>query len=400
MMLFIENVILALQSLRSNPLRSVLTLIGIAVGIAAVLYVVALGEITQRSITERLEALGSNVLYIRPGYSHHGGVRTGTDVVNLSWEDAQEIERESRVILRCVPVLSARADIEYKDQNINTEVTGSTPDYELVGNFKIAAGRFFVKEELERKERVCVLGAKVREELFETESPIGSTVMLNSRRFTVVGLLNLVGEDRNSPDDQVFVPLTTAQDRIFGREHLSNILAQMRSSDDYEEALFDIEVILRRNHRLQPEQDNDFRVRRQDVFLSTIQQTNAEIARFIIMIAMVSLFVGGIGIANIMLVSVTERVREIGVRRAIGARKSSILAQFITEAATLGVCGGVAGIIGGLVFNYFQIGAEIIVPWLWIGYSFLICGFVGVMAGMYPAIRAANSNVMESLRYE
>ncbi len=224
--------------------------------------------------------------------------------------------------------------------------------------------------------------------------------MLNSRRFTVIGLLTLMGENRNSPDDQVFVPLTTAQDRIFGRENLSNIFAQMRSSDDYDEALFDIEVILRRNHRLQPDQDNDFRVRRQDVFLSTIQQTNEEIARFIIMIAMVSLFVGGIGIANIMLVSVTERVREIGVRRAIGAKKSSIMAQFITEAATLGVSGGIVGVTGGLVFNYFQIGAEIIVPWTWVGYSFMICGMVGVVAGLYPAIRAANANVIESLRYE
>ncbi len=399
-MLFIENIILAMQSLRSNPLRSTLTLIGIAVGIAAVLYVVVLGEITQRSITERLEALGSNVLYIRPGFSHHGGVRTGTDVVSLKWEDALEIEKESRVILRSVPVLNARADLQYKDQNINSEVTGSTPDYEIVGNLKLAAGRFFNAEELNRKERVCVLGAKVYEDLFDTESPIGAPVMLNARRFMVVGLMNPVGEDRNSPDDQVFIPLTTAQDRVFGRENLSNILAQMRSADDYDEALFDIEMILRRNHRLQPDQDNDFRVRRQDVFLSTIQQTNAEIARFIIMIAMVSLFVGGIGIANIMLVSVTERVREIGVRRAIGAKKSSILAQFITEAATLGITGGILGILAGLIFNYFQIDAQIIVPWTWIGYSFLICGLVGVMAGMYPAIKAANANVMESLRYE
>ncbi len=170
-MLFFENVILALQSLRSNPLRSILTLIGIAVGIAAVLYVVVLGEITQRSINERLEALGSNVLYIRPGFSHHGGVRTGTDVVNLTWDDAQEIEQESGVILRCVPVMGARADMEYKDQNINTTVTGSTPDYEIVSNLKLAAGRFFTSEELDRKERVCVIGAKVREESVWNDVP-------------------------------------------------------------------------------------------------------------------------------------------------------------------------------------------------------------------------------------
>jgi putative ABC transport system permease protein len=399
-MLFIENVILALQSLRSNPLRSVLTLIGIAVGIGAVLYVVVLGELTQRNISQRLEALGSNVLQIRPGYSHHGGVRTGSDVVSLTWDDAKEIEQESKVITRCVPVLSSRADLEYKDQNVNTSVTGATPDYEVVSNLKLDSGRFFNDEETERKDRVCILGAKVWQDLFGTESPIGSVILLNARRFTVIGLLHIVGEDWNSPDDQVFVPITTAQDRIFGQKNLSNILAQMRSSKDYDEALFDIETILRRNHRLQPDQDNDFRVRRQDIFLTTIQETNEDIARFIIMIAMVSLFVGGIGIANIMLVSVTERVREIGVRRAIGAKRSSILAQFVTEAATLGVCGGIAGILGGLVFNYFQISGQIIVPWAWIGYSFMICALVGVMAGMYPAIRAANANVMESLRYE
>jgi putative ABC transport system permease protein len=399
-MLFIENVILALQSLRSNPLRSVLTLIGIAVGIGAVLYVVVLGELTQRNISQRLEALGSNVLQIRPGYSHHGGVRTGSDVVSLTWDDAKEIEQESKVITRCVPVLSSRADLEYKDQNVNTSVTGATPDYEVVSNLQLDSGRFFNDEETERKDRVCILGAKVWQDLFGTESPIGSVILLNARRFTVIGLLHIVGEDWNSPDDQVFVPITTAQDRIFGQKNLSNILAQMRSSKDYDEALFDIETILRRNHRLQPDQDNDFRVRRQDIFLTTIQETNEDIARFIIMIAMVSLFVGGIGIANIMLVSVTERVREIGVRRAIGAKRSSILAQFVTEAATLGVCGGIAGILGGLVFNYFQISGQIIVPWAWIGYSFMICALVGVMAGMYPAIRAANANVMESLRYE
>ena len=399
-MLFIENVILALQSLRSNPLRSVLTLIGIAVGIGAVLYVVVLGELTQRSISQRLEALGSNVLQIRPGYSHHGGVRTGSDVISLTWDDAKEIEQESNVITRCVPVLSSRADLEYKDQNINTNVTGATPDFAVVSNLKLESGRFFNDEETERKERVCILGAKVWQDLFGTEAPVGSEILLNARRFRVIGLLNLVGESWNSPDDQVFVPITTAQDRIFGRKNLSNILAQMRSGKDYDEALFDIETILRRNHRLQPDQDDDFRVRRQDIFLTTIQETNQDIARFIIMIAMVSLFVGGIGIANIMLVSVTERVREIGVRRAIGAKRSSILAQFVTEAATLGVCGGIAGILGGLIFNYFQIGAQIIVPWAWIGYSFLICGFVGILAGMYPAIRAANANVMESLRYE
>jgi putative ABC transport system permease protein len=174
----------------------------------------------------------------------------------------------------------------------------------------------------------------------------------------------------------------------------------MRSAEDFEEALFDIETILRRNHRLRPEQDNDFRVRRQDLFLSTIQETNKEIANFIIIIALVSLLVGGIGIANVMLVSVTERIHEIGIRRAIGAKKFHILIQFMIEAMILGQLGGMLGVIGGVIFNHINIGTGLILPWNWIGYSFIICVGIGGIAGIYPALRAANESVIDALRYE
>ena len=194
--------------------------------------------------------------------------------------------------------------------------------------------------------------------------------------------------------------LTTAQERLFGRDHLSSILGQLRSADDYDEALFDIETILRRNHRLRPDQENDFRVRRQDFFLSTIQETNTELANFIIIIALISLIVGGIGIANVMLVSVTERIREIGIRRAVGASRTMIIMQFLIEAMVLGVAGGILGIVGGSAFNKLIIGAELILPWVWIFYSILICSGIGVFAGLYPAFRAANIDVIEALRYE
>jgi len=178
------------------------------------------------------------------------------------------------------------------------------------------------------------------------------------------------------------------------------ILAQYTSPDNYEEALFDVETTLRRNHRLRPDQENDFRVRRQDFFLSTIQETNVELARFVIIIALVSLIVGGIGIANVMLVSVTERIREIGVRRAIGASRRMIITQFLIEATVLGIAGGALGILGGMVFNKVIIGAELIMPWVWIGYSLLICVGIGLAAGLYPALRAAHIDVIEALRYE
>jgi len=399
-MILFENLHLALRSLKTNPLRSVLTLIGIAVGIGAVLYVVVLGEITQRSIKERLESLGSDVLIIRPGFSRRGGVRTSANVVNLTWNDAREIVATSEAIREAVPTFTGQGVAEFEDQNWNTRITGTTPAYVAVNNDEPVAGRFFTPEEMDRRARVCILGATVHEELFGSRSPIGQPVSINSKRFTVIGLLGAKGESWWNPDDQVFMPLTTAQERLFGVDFLSSIYAQMRSNKDYDEALFDIETILRTSHRLRPDQENDFRVRRQDLYLSTIQETNQEIANFIIIIAAVSLVVGGIGIANMMLVAVTERIREIGVRRAVGAKKTHVLVQFLTESMILGVLGGILGVLGGSIFNQIQIGAGLILPWTWILYSFAICAGIGMAAGLYPALRAANENVIVALRYE
>ncbi|MFQ5706456.1 MAG: ABC transporter permease [bacterium] len=399
-MIVTENVLVALQSLRSNPLRSVLTLIGIAVGIAAVLYVVTLGEITQMRIKQRLDSLGTNVLSIRPGYSRHHGVRTSASVINLTWKDAQEIQETSKVIDTTVPSYSNNGALEYKDKNWTSRITGSTPLFQTVNNYKTVEGRFFNDDELTERARVCVLGATVHDELFGEASPIGEYITINSKRFQVIGLLEAKGESWTNPDDQVFIPITTAQERLFGVDYLNTIWAQMLHAEDYDEALFDIEHALRTNHRLRPDQENDFRVRRQDFYLSTIQETNEEIADFIIIIALVSLVVGGIGIANVMLVSVTERIREIGIRRAIGAKKIFIIAQFLVEAMVLGIVGGLLGILAGITLNEINLGEQLVLPWQWIGYSFMICASIGVIAGLYPALRAANANVIEALRYE
>ncbi len=245
-----------------------------------------------------------------------------------------------------------------------------------------------------------MIGATVRKDLFGDESPIGKKLLLKSNSFDIIGLLPAKGESWSSPDEQIYVPLTTAQERLFGVDYVNTIMAQMKSSADYEEALFDVESILRRNHRLRPEQENDFRVRRQDFFLSTIQETNVELANFIIIIALVSLAVGGIGIANVMLVSVTERTREIGIRRAVGASRLMISSQFLMESVVLGILGGLLGIIFGMVVNKALIGGDLILPWLWIGYSILVCIGVGMVAGFYPALRASRLNVIDALRYE
>ncbi len=399
-MQLLENVSLGFGSLRTNPLRSVLTLVGIAVGIAAVLYVMILGEITKARINERLESLGSNILMIRPGVSRHRGIRTDANVNNLTWEEAKRIAANSDVITTVVPIYTGRGVTEYRDKNWSTSITGTTPEYAPLNNLGLSDGRFFSQLEVNRRHRVCILGSTVYDELFEEGSPVGKSITLNSKRFEVIGLLEAKGESWYSPDDRIFVPLTTAQERMFGVDHLNSALAKIRNSDDYEEALFDIETILRRSHRLREDQDNDFRVRRQDFFLATIQETNTELANFIILIALVSLVVGGIGIANVMLVSVTERIREIGIRRAVGATRMMILIQFLIESMVLGTFGGLLGVLGGIALNQWVIRAELYLPWIWIGYSLIICVGIGLIAGLYPAYRAAYMDVIESLRYE
>lgn len=399
-MLLFENLFIAFKSLKSNPLRSVLTLIGMAVGIAAVIYVVTLGEITQQRVKSQLEALGSNILLIRPGSSNRHGVRTNMEVVNLQISDAEEIEKTSPAIIHTVPIISSRANVEFRDKNTNINIDGVPPIHPSINNNTLVEGRFFNEAEMNQRSRVCVLGATASQQLFENRSPVGESVLINGKRFEVIGLLAAKGEGWYSPDEEVFVPLTTARERLFGRDNLSYIQAQMGSTADFDEALFDIETILRRNHRLRPDQENDFSVRRQDFFLSTIQDTNKEIADFIILIALISLLVGGIGIANVMLVAVTERTREIGIRRAIGAKKLAIILQFLTEAVSLGTLGGIIGLGSGMIINYLNLGDHLFFPWLWVFYSFIICAGIGVLAGIYPAIRAANANVIDSLRYE
>ncbi len=399
-MVLFENIFLAFRTLKANPLRSILILTGMAVGIAAVLHVVALGEVTQRKINKRLASLGSNVLQIRPNFSRRRGVRTETSVVSLKWEEAKELVDHSEVITATVPLYSGSKGVQFRDKNWNTRVVGTTPEYEFVNNEHLVEGRFFNQDELNRRSRVCVLGATVHEKLFGDRSPIGETIFITGKRYLVVGTLKAKGESWRSPDDQVFIPLTTAQQRLFGIKHVASILAQIRSADDYDEALFEIETTLRRNHRIHPEDGNDFRVRRQDFFLATIKDANKELGQFIMVIALVSLVVGGIGIANVMLISVTERIREIGIRRAIGAKKIHILTQFMTESIILGLLGGVLGIIGGIAFNQYRIGEGMILPMEWIAYSFMICAGIGTIAGIYPALRAANRNVIDSLRYE
>jgi putative ABC transport system permease protein len=344
--------------------------------------------------------MGLNVLIVRPGTSLMHGVRTAEVVTSLTWDDAQRIEAESAVISAAVPTYSDAGSAEFRDVNWQTRVTGTTPEHFSVNNDTIAAGRAFSEREVLQRARVAVLGDTVRDELFGESDPIGARILLNSQRFTVVGVLEAKGEGWGNPDDQVWVPITTAQERLYGVDHLSSILAQMRREEDFDEALFDIETILRRSHRLREDQENDFQVRRQDFFLAATRDTTAEIAQFVVLIAGVSLLVGALGIANVMLVSVTERTREIGVRRSLGATRLHILAQFLTESVVMGIAGGLLGVVLAASLNELVLGGRAPLATDWVFYSFGICAGIGIVAGMYPATRAAYQNVVDALRHE
>jgi putative ABC transport system permease protein len=344
--------------------------------------------------------MGTNVLLVRPGYSRMHGVRTAENVVTLKWHEARQLEEESEVIDLAVPTYSGQGNAEFRDRNWQTRVTGTTDSYFEINNETLAIGRAFSTQEITQRARVAVLGDTVWQELFDREDPTGAKILVNSQRFTVIGALAAKGESWSNPDDQIFVSLTAAQERLFGVDYLSSMLVQMRGADDFDEALFDIETILRRSHRLREDQDNDFRVRRQDFFLSTIQDTNRDIANFIVIIALVSLLVGGLGIANVMLVSVTERTREIGIRRSLGANRLHILIQFLTESVVLGLVGGLLGVLASSAFTRFTVGGDLTPAWDWVGYSFAICAGIGTIAGLYPALQAMYKNVLEALRYE
>jgi putative ABC transport system permease protein len=394
-----RDVPVALGNLRANPLRASLTLLGIAVGIAAVIYVVMLGEVAQARIRASLEALGANVLIVRPGSASARGVRQAAERESLTWQDARDIAAASAVIVSVVPEYANSGQAEFEARNHPTRVTGTLPSYAAVNKHRAVAGRWFDEDEVARSAQVAVLGSEVASQLFPEGGAVGSTIRLNDVRFEVLGVLEMKGSGWANPDDQIMVPLTTAQRRLFGADHVTQIYAQVVSDEAVQEAFFDLETVLRRNHRLRADEPNDFRIRKQDVFLSTTQETNREVARLILMIALVSLVVGGIGIANVMLITVVERTREIGLRRASGARRQDILTQFLVESATLGLLGGGLGIAAGIALQKAALPPADL-PVAWVGWSVLICAGVGIASGLYPAVKASRLDVIEAIRHE
>jgi putative ABC transport system permease protein len=401
-----ESFLTALAALLANKLRALLTMLGIIIGVAAVITMIAIGEGAQQSVMERIQALGSNLLFISPGAARGGGmvvVQFGTSQ-RLTTNDANAISERIALVEAAVPEFSRPSQVKHENRNWNTRIVGTTPEYEWVRNFNTSRGRFFTRSEERAAAKVCLIGATVEENLFQGLDPLGKTIRIAGQSFEVIGVLETKGQSGwQNPDDQIIVPLSTAQRRIFGVDYVSQITARVANQSQMDVAFVEIERVLRRQHRLRPDQDNDFSIRTQADIITTFQETQQTLKFLLAGIAAISLIVGGIGIMNIMIVSVTERTKEIGVRKAIGARKRDVMWQFLIESVVMSVTGGLLGITLGIiassvVMTYGNLPS--VVSMEAIIMSFAFASFVGVFFGIYPAWKAANSNVIDALRYE
>ncbi|MCX6135287.1 MAG: ABC transporter permease [Ignavibacteriales bacterium] len=403
---FKESFLTALGALLANKLRALLTMLGIIIGVAAVITMIAIGEGAQKAVIERIQSMGTNLLFISPGAQRGGGVTViqfGTSV-RLKNADATALVSNVPGAEAIVPEVSRQAQVKYQNRNWNTRIVGTVPEYEEVRSFKAVQGRYFTHAEELGVAKVCVIGQSLVDNLFPNADPIGKLIRISGDNYEVVGILETKGQSGfQNPDDQIIVPLSTAQRRLFGIDYLSQITARVVSDQKMDEAFYDIERILRREHKLREDQDNDFTIRNQADIIATFQETQQTFTFLLAGIAAVSLLVGGIGIMNIMIVSVTERTKEIGVRKAIGARRNDIMWQFLIESVVMSVCGGLLGIGLGILAAYLITTYGNMTPIISlnsIAVSFFFASFVGVFFGIYPAWKAANSNVIDALRYE
>jgi putative ABC transport system permease protein len=408
-MLIGEILNVALGALRANKLRSFLTMLGIVIGVGAVIAMISIGEGAQRQIQERLAALGTTLLTINPNNARGpGGIASETDRAAMTLDDAQALRDSGKYVVAVQPQMQRNLAVQFGSANANPQIVGTSANYPEVRRARIAKGRFFTQAEDDGKGRVAVLGPDVLEDLgLDTpDAIVGQFIRIRGIQFEVIGVFEKRGQASmgGNPDESVYIPIQTAKYRTHGQgTNLNNIYVLASSEETVEAAMTEIQRILRRMHHLRPADMDNFRIQNQSQFLEAAADNQRTFTYLLAGIAGVSLIVGGIGIMNIMLVSVTERTREIGVRKALGATRFNILLQFLIEAVVLCLAGGMIGVIaggGGAIAMARQMNTPTAISMESILLAFVFSASVGVIFGVWPARRAASLDPIQALRYE
>ena len=401
--IYFESVLMAWESILSNKLRSLLTMLGIIIGVAAVIALMSIGYGVRQDIEKNISSLGSNLITVSPGAGRKPGVRPAAgSMETLTYKDYEAIRHLSNIVYSS-PMVRASYVAVYGNKNWTTQVYGVTADYQNVANLPAAEGRYWTSQEYEGRQRVAVIGKTIAENLFGNEDPIGKKLRINNDPFTVIGVLEEKGYSFQDQDDRILAPFTTVQERMMGITYVNSIALTTASGAVMQQAETDITNLLRTRHRLMTGAENDFSISNSQDILETMEKTTQSLTIFLGSIAAISLVVGGIGIMNIMLVSVTERTKEIGIRKAIGATYRMIVTQFLIEAVTISIAGGLIGVALGILLAQvipLMVNMSTVITAAPIIGSFLFSVMIGLVFGLYPAQKAARLNPIDALHYE